>query len=155
MLHNQWRGIGDRGTGCFSPGPWTRQNGEWQIFQSAGRDDEQPLPAQLGRDRTQQHLAQSRSLRPIVSIRLLETPLMLSLGFASSGLARGQQVIDAARSDFNLSARRQLITGDGVWGHGPEKAAILTQRILQQQRVFVEHLPLNFRDAEWLRLRER
>ena len=68
--------------------------------------------------------------------------------------ARRQQFVDLSRAFLNQLTLRQLITGQRIFGDGPEVAAVFTKRVFEQQRVGVE-LRLNLFELERLRLRER
>jgi hypothetical protein len=55
---------------------------------------------------------------------------------------------------LGLRSAWQLIEGNGRLSHCPEIAAFITERILEQQRIRVEHLPLDLFEGQRLRLRK-
>src|SRR5262249_12974512 len=68
------------------------------------------------------------------------------------GIIGAKQLNGALRCLLYDFALGQFITVDRILGRHPKIAALLTQRILKQQRVVIERLLLNFRETQRLRL---
>src|SRR5262245_28213403 len=136
--------------------PRFRERGEGNQLQGALRDYEQALLAQLRRRRRQDHAAQFGGLPRQFGVRLGDARLSLLRCFvARIRGARREQVIDASRPRFDLGAGRE---GEGLQSRGrdqEEVAALLAERVLQQQRIVVKQFALNALDADQLRLGQR
>ena len=65
-----------------------------------------------------------------------------------------EPLVNAPSGPFDLHARRQAEAGDAFRGHHPETAARLPQRVLEQQSVLVQDLPLELGHRQRLRLRK-
>ena len=109
------------------------------VLQRAVRDDEQTFAGQPGRDRTEHHLAQAP--------RGFRQPGMVAAG--------RQQIEELPRRLLDLFPVRQLVARHQVRADRPDVAAILSERVLQEERLGVEHLRLNLAKRERLGLRDR
>jgi hypothetical protein len=76
----------------------------------------------------------------------------LRIGRSPAFRAHSEQFVNAASGGFDLGARRKLVTIDGALRNEPKVTALFAERVLDQQRVFIKRLLLNFRETQWLRL---
>ena len=127
------------------------ERGERDELQSALRSDEQAFAGQFCGYGREQHPAQLPGFDLKFGVRSGD---QFAATRPADSISRGHQLINALRRRFDLSAFWQEVAFDACRGHQPEETAVgfgVTggpERIFEQDRIFVEQLPLNFIRAQ-------
>src|SRR5262245_55821257 len=111
-----------------------RQGGEWDVFQRPSRSDDGqslafPLLPQFGSDGREQGPAHPGGHASKFDVGFGDQSLMLRRGKAFLRLARGQQLMDSARSGVDSGREREVISDERVPRYSPQPALRSGKRI--------------------------
>src|SRR6185436_15213856 len=130
-----------------------RQRRERHVLQNTFCHNDEPLLSQLRGNRPEQHPAQLRSHRRIVCLNVSESFLLLGQRLVrNTRTTLRQQLVETLRLQLDRRPSWQLKRLNRIRRNNPHKTLLLAERILEQQRILVQHALLNLGHTQWRRL---